>query len=203
MPHPRLISPQTIFFRQFSRPEIAAVRDGLRVLSAPRGTPIDARSALWIVLRGAVQTSVRRGASSRRVRVAGPGRCVGHLSLIAPRSRLAPILEAELRERAVLLELPIERATTLLDERTRPGRRFAHALNQDITSALHHAAGPLAPASGSFELTAALEATLNASAEWALNEFSAAGAAPEIAFSRENARRRPVHSSSQPYKTKG
>ncbi len=141
---------QIIFFRQFSRSEIAAVRDGLRVVGAPRGTPIDTRSTLWIVLRGAVQTSVRRGASSRRVRVAGPGRCVGHLSLIAARGlKLAPILEAELRERAVLLEVPIERAATLLDERTRAGKRFAHALNQDIASALHDANGPLAPASSS------------------------------------------------------
>jgi hypothetical protein len=141
---------QIIFFRQFSRSEIAAVRDGLRVVSAPRGTPIDTRSTLWIVLRGAVQTSVRSGASSRRVRVAGPGRCVGHLSLIAARRlKLAPILEAELRERAVLLKLPIERAATLLDERTRAGRRFTRALNQDIASALHDADGPLAPASGS------------------------------------------------------
>ncbi len=141
---------QIIFFRHFSRSEIAAVRDGLRVVSAPRGTPIDTHSTLWIVLHGAVQTSVRRGTSSRRVRVAGPGRCVGHLSLTAARSlKLAPILESELRERAVLLELPIERAATLLDERTRAGRRFAHALNQDIASALHDADAPLAPASGS------------------------------------------------------
>ncbi|HYB23082.1 MAG TPA: hypothetical protein VED41_04745 [Solirubrobacteraceae bacterium] len=141
---------QIIFFRQFSRSEIAAVRDGLRVLSAPRGTPIDIRSTLWIVLRGAVQTSVRRGASSRRVPVAGPGRCVGHLSLIAARSlQLAPILEAELRERAVLLEVPIERAATLLNERTRAGRSFVRALSHDIASALHDANGPLAPASGS------------------------------------------------------
>jgi hypothetical protein len=175
---------QIIFFRQFSRSEIAAVRDGLRVVSAPRGTPIDTRSTLWIVLRGAVQTSVRRGASSRRVRVAGPGRCVGHLSLTAARTlELAPILEAQLRERAVLLEVPIERAATLLDERTRAGRRFAHALNQDIASALHDADGPPAPASGSSraarssELTAALDASLNTSADCAADKFSAASAA--------------------------
>jgi len=176
---------QIIFFRRFSRSEIAAVRDGLRVVSAPRGTPIDTRSTLWIVLRGAVQTSVRRGASSRRVRVAGPGRCVGHLSLTAAaRSlKLAPILEAELRDRAVLLEIPIDRAATLLDERTPAGRRFAHALNHDIASALHDADGPLAPASGSSrparssELTAALDASLNTSADRAADKFSAASAA--------------------------
>ena len=68
---------EILFFGQFSRSQIAAVRNCLRVLSAPRGTRIDTRSTLWIVLRGAVQTSVRRGASSCRVRVAGPGRCVG------------------------------------------------------------------------------------------------------------------------------
>ena len=102
------------------------------------------------------------------------------ISLIAAsRLKLAPILEAELRERAVLLEVPIERAATLLDERTPAGRRFAHALNQDIASALHDAEDPLAPTSGlcaarPFELTAALEASLNTGADYAPDEFSQA-----------------------------
>jgi hypothetical protein len=181
---------QILFFRQFSRSQLATVRNGLRVLSAPRGTRIDTRSTLWIVLRGAVQTSVRRGASTCRVRVAGPGRCVGQLSLIAAsRPKLAPILEAELRERAVLLEIPIERAATLLDELTPAGRRFAHALNQDIASALHDAKDPLAPTSGScaarpFDLTAALEASLNTGADHAPDEFSACGSPPAAAAPR-------------------
>ena len=123
--------------------QIAAVRDGLRVLSAPRGTPIDARSALWIVLRGAVQTSLRDGASSCRVRVAGPGRCVGYLSLIAHRKHNPqPVLEAELRERAIVLEMPTKRANSILADSERGARRFAQAFDEDIARALHDADSP-------------------------------------------------------------
>lgn len=139
---------QILFFRHFSRSEIAAVRDGLRVVSAPRGTRIDPRCALWIVLRGAVQTSVCQGTSSRRVRVAGPGRCVGHLSLIDRKTpQREPVLEVELRERAVLLEIPVERAGSLLDDTARAARRFAQAFNEDAANALHDADAPLAPPS--------------------------------------------------------
>jgi hypothetical protein len=132
-----------LFFRQFSRSEIAAVRDGLRVLSAPRGTRLDTHSTLWIVLRGAVQTSLRHGASSCRVRVAGPGRCVGHLSLIAHRKpNPQPVLEAELRERAIVLEISTERANSILADNTGGARRFAQAFNQDIARALNDADSP-------------------------------------------------------------
>lgn len=133
-----------LFFRQFSRSQIAAVRDGLRVLSAPRGTRLDTHSTLWIVLRGAVQTSLRHGASSCRVRVAGPGRCVGHLSLIAhgKPNPTQPVLEAELRERAIVLEISTERANSILADNTGGARRFAQAFNQDIARALHDADSP-------------------------------------------------------------
>ena len=132
-----------LFFRQFSRSEIAAVRDGLRVLSAPRGTRLDTHSTLWIVLRGAVQTSLRHGASSYRVRVAGPGRCVGHLSLITHRKpNPQPVLEAELRERAILLEISTERANSILADNKGGARRFAQAFNQDIARALNDADSP-------------------------------------------------------------
>ena len=137
-----------LFFRRFNRSEIAAVRAGLRVVSGPRGARIDTRRALWIVLRGAVQTSLRHGATTRRVRVAGPGRCVAHLSLIAHHApNPAPLLEAELRERAVVLEVPVERAHSLLADDAPAAKRFAQALNEDIARALHDAERPFAPAS--------------------------------------------------------
>jgi len=133
-----------LFFRGFSRSEIAELRAGLRVLSAPRGTRLDTRSTLWIVARGAVQTFVRGGASSCRVRVAGPGRCVAHLSLSAAHTRgRGPVLEAELRERAVAIEVPIARASRLLASDTPAGRRFQAALAQDINRALADADAPL------------------------------------------------------------
>ena len=144
---------EILFFRRFNRSEIAALRDGLRVLSAPRGTRIDTRSTLWIVLRGAVQTSLRHGTATCRVRVAGPGRCVGHLSLIAHRTPSPkPILEAKLRERAVLLEVPIERASSLLNGDALAARRFQQALIEDVARALHDADGHLALTPAKLEL---------------------------------------------------
>ena len=132
-----------LFFHHFSGSEITDLRDGLRVLSAPRGARIETHSTLWIVLRGAVQTSLRHGASSCRVRVAGPGRCVGHLSLIAhSRPNPQPVLEAELRERAILLEIPTQRANSILADDTTGAKRFAQAFNQDIAGALHDADSP-------------------------------------------------------------
>ena len=139
---------EILFFRRFNRSEIAALRDGLRVVSAARGARIDTRTTLWIVLRGAVQTSLRHGTSTCRVRVAGPGRCVGHLSLIADRTpNPGPVLEAELRERAVLLEMPIKRANSILGDDAPGARRFAQAFNEDIAKALNDADESFAPPS--------------------------------------------------------
>ena len=151
-----------LFFRRFSRSEITALRDGLRVLSGPRGTRIDTHSTLWIVLRGAVQTSLRHGASTCRLRVAGPGRCVAHPSLIAHRTpNPASLLEAEFRERAVVLEVPVERAHSLLADDTPAARRFAQAFNEDIARALHDAERPFAPAVAKRELPSIRLATLD------------------------------------------
>ena len=158
---------QTIFLSRFSRPEIAAVRDGLRVPQRPPRHPD--RHPLRALDRAARRPYKRPFAAARPAAACGsrgpdaasrpqPDRPENLQARTDPGSRTA-------RARRSARATDGGTLPALLDERTRPGRRFAHALNQDITSALHHAAGPLAPASGSFELTAALEATLNASAD--------------------------------------
>ena len=126
---------EILFFRRFSTTELAALRAGLRLLRAPRGTQIDPNEAVWIVLRGAVQTSVIGGAGGQRVRLAGPGRCVGHVSML-DESPHAPQLEAVLRERAVLLEVPHTRAQQLLESNAAAAQRFAAAFFDDVVRAL-------------------------------------------------------------------
>jgi CRP-like cAMP-binding protein len=126
---------QILFFRRFTTAEIAAVREGLRVLNDPRGTRIDTRERLWIVLRGAVQTSICHRTMRQRLRVAGPGRCVGQLGLL-PAQDHAPVLETMVRERAVLLEVPHARAHALLAGDAPGAQRFAEALHEDVVQAL-------------------------------------------------------------------
>ena len=132
---------EILFFRRFGLDEIAEMRAGLRVLAAPRGTALDTREALWIVLRGALETGVRRGGVTRRVRLAGPGRCVGHLGLLSEDAAALP-LETTLRERAVVLEVPLTRGKQLLAGEGPGAQRFAEALHEDAVRALLAAESP-------------------------------------------------------------
>ena len=87
-----------LFFSRFIAAEIDDLFGDLRRLEAPRGasvTPVcEHGPTLLIVLRGAVETSIRRGGLAARARLAGPGRIVGHLSLLGqerdPRSLARP-----------------------------------------------------------------------------------------------------------------
>jgi CRP-like cAMP-binding protein len=126
---------QILFFRRFRKAEIGALFEGLRVISAPRGAKVDPSGVLLIVLRGAVQTSLVDGAGSVRVRLSGPGRCVGHLGLVEG-AHPAPKFEAVLRERALLLEVPHARAKGLLAGAGSGAQRFAEAFYDDVVRAL-------------------------------------------------------------------
>jgi CRP/FNR family transcriptional regulator, cyclic AMP receptor protein len=135
---------QILFFRRFTPGEIVAIRKGLRVFTAPRDARLDLSDSLWIVLRGAVQTAVVRGGVSQRVRLSGPGRCVGHLGLLPEREHRTELV-ATMRERAVLLEVPHERAHTLLAGDLPGAQRFAEAFHEDVVRALLAAEEQLAP----------------------------------------------------------
>ena len=136
---------EILFFRRFAPKEIVAIRKGLRILTAPRGARLEAGDSLWIVLRGAAQTSVLRGDVRQRVRLAGPGRCVGHLGLLPDADATPPPLETTLRERAVLLEIPHDRAHDLLEGDLPGAQRFAESFHEDVVRALLSAEEQLAP----------------------------------------------------------
>ncbi len=136
---------RTLFFQRFAADEIEGACAGLTILSAPRGAPLSVDGRLWIVLRGAVETLLDRGHSRRRVRIAGPGRCVGHLSLLEAGGEPELPLVSALRERAVLLELPARRARELMDGDEPWSRRFADAFHVDVMRAVLAAETPQAP----------------------------------------------------------
>jgi CRP-like cAMP-binding protein len=132
-----------LFFSHFSVAELEELFGGLRRLEAPRGATVIAAgepaSALLIVIRGAVETSIRRGGLVARARLAGPGRIVGHLGLLEgvhPASSLA-------RERSILLELPVERAREIFNRGDDLGERFGFGVYADIVDALFDAQRPI------------------------------------------------------------
>jgi CRP-like cAMP-binding protein len=126
---------QILFFRRFTAAEIAGMYDGLQLLYGPRGTPLRTNGRLWIVIRGAVETLLRTGVKRTRVRLAGPGRCVGHLGISNDGDAPVP-LESRMRERAIVLEVPLGSATSLLSGEGPGARRFAEAFHEDVVRAL-------------------------------------------------------------------
>jgi CRP-like cAMP-binding protein len=146
-PHERAYLASTLFFGDFEPEEVAQVTRGLRRLAYERGmlvAPADRMpEAVWIVARGAVETSIR-GAHGRRVlRLAGPGRAAGHLGLLGDEAFVAGI-QSRARERAVLLEVPWTRVHELLAGHDAASRRFAAAFWRDAVRALQHGERPLA-----------------------------------------------------------
>jgi CRP-like cAMP-binding protein len=134
-----------LFFARMTDEAIATVTDGVRRIYAPRGTLLfgvgDVPPALHIVLRGAVETTVRGAGKAQRVRLAGPGRVVAHLLALGTD---ASVVECKTRERAVLLELPADRVRALMRSMERAARSFAPAFNADVVRALDQADRPMA-----------------------------------------------------------
>ncbi len=135
------------FFEHFEPDAIPAVVRGLPRLAVPRGEVIveagAAPRALWIVIRGAVETVIRGREVSRRMRLAGPGRAVGQTGLLGERD-VVDRVESRARERAVLIELSWNRVHELLGGEDRASHAFANALWTDTVRALQSGERPLA-----------------------------------------------------------
>jgi CRP-like cAMP-binding protein len=136
-----------LFFRHVTEAELDAVAAGGRCLDVPRGHVLETAGepapALWIVLRGAVETTLRGADEARRLRLAGPGRAVGHVGLLRGRAAIGR-RESRTRERAIVLELPWGRVDQLLAGGDAAARRFAAALWTDAVRALEQGERPLA-----------------------------------------------------------
>jgi CRP-like cAMP-binding protein len=138
--------PRIRFFEHFKPGDIAAVVAGLPRLGLGRGQLLapagEPPPALWIVVRGAVETVIRGSSAARRMRLAGPGRAVGHCGLLGSRA-FAGQIESRARERAVLIALSWARVGELLAGDDEPSHAFAAAFWTDTVRALQHGERPL------------------------------------------------------------
>jgi CRP-like cAMP-binding protein len=133
-----------LFFSAFEPAEIEQLNAGLRRLHAPRGATLVApgeRPPLFAILRGAVETTVRRGGAAARARLAGPGRFVGHLGALD--AEPSPVA-CRARERTVLLEIPHERVAEILRSDDMLGRRCSRGVYADVVDAVYQAQRPVA-----------------------------------------------------------
>jgi CRP-like cAMP-binding protein len=133
-------------FRAFhDHEQIAAAIGAAAPYELPRGStvtaPDGASAQLLLVLRGAVDVSARRGATAQRVRLAGPGRFIGHLGVL---DRGPSPVVAHARERVVLVALPGERVRKMLRDPSAVARRFSAAIAEDTAWALRQAERPIA-----------------------------------------------------------
>jgi len=125
--------------------QIEAAIAGSEPVELPAGAfamaPDVVAGELLLVLRGALDVSIRRRHSARRVRLAGPGRFVGHVGALD--GRPSPLV-AHAREHVVLLPLPSQRVRAMLRDPSAPARRFSAGLAEDIARAMRQAERPIA-----------------------------------------------------------
>jgi CRP-like cAMP-binding protein len=137
----------TLFFAECAADEVATITAGAPRIELSRGTVLVESgrmpAALWIVARGAIETTLRGADTVKRLRLAGPGRAVGHVGLLGAGACIDRI-ECRARERSILIELAWPRTHALLAGEDRAARRFAAALWTDAVRALQHGERPLA-----------------------------------------------------------
>ena len=135
-------------FSRFERAdEVAAVVRDAQQLTLARGDVLlsdgERPPALWLVVHGAIELAARRAGAVHRLRLAGPGRFVGHLGVLD--TGPSPAV-ARARERSVLLALPRARVEALIADPRPAGRRFAAAVFEDVARAVREAERPMTSA---------------------------------------------------------
>jgi CRP-like cAMP-binding protein len=133
-------------FREFfDDRQVQEVIGGSTPLEFARGAvligPGEAPEDLLLVVRGAVDVSVRRGEAAQRVRLAGPGRFVGHAGVI---ERAPSPVVAHTHGRLVLIRIPGERVRGMLRDPSAVARRFSSAFSQDVARSMREAERPIA-----------------------------------------------------------
>jgi CRP-like cAMP-binding protein len=98
-------------------------------------------AALYLVARGAVEVRIVHHGAAERVRLAGPGRFVGHLGVLDEGP--SPVA-ARARERTLLIEFPPADVQRLLAEPRATGRCCATAFYEDAARAVRQADWPTA-----------------------------------------------------------
>jgi len=133
-------------FRHFhDHGQIERALDGAEAIELPAGAvalaPARHVRELLLVIRGALDVSIRGSHSARRVRLAGPGRFVGHVGALD--GGASPVV-AHARDPVVIVRLDGARVRAMLRDPALASRRFAAGLAEDITRALRQAERPIA-----------------------------------------------------------
>lgn len=125
------------FFAGFSGPDIGGFDDCCEVFTAPRGCvirrPDESCEHLFVVVRGAVQTTILLQGRTARTAVLGPGRAFGEIDwLLGP----VPGSGAASLSRATLLRLPKSAGEALSDPCSRLAFRFQASFLRGLLSKL-------------------------------------------------------------------
>ena len=133
-----------LFFLGLTPAAVMRFTSGLQQLEAARGALVvhegETPRGLLLILRGALETTVRRHERVQRLRLAGPGRAAAHLGVI-DEGRSPVTVRA--RERSVLLEVPRERIVQMVNSPVREDRLLTAALHTDVVLALYAAQRPM------------------------------------------------------------
>jgi CRP-like cAMP-binding protein len=132
-------------FARFPKPEdVDAILRHVSVHPAERGDVVIEAGvqppSMLLVAKGAVEVMVRHPGTTRRVRLAGPGRFVGHNGILDQEP--SPVI-ARCRERSILLAFPRASIEAYLADSDRPARAFSAALLEDTARAVREASRPM------------------------------------------------------------
>lgn len=145
-PEPTDYIRSTLFFETFTNEEIEELTADLRTMFVKRGTVLwtsaQKPEAFGVVLRGAVETSIRGETTARRMRLSGPGRGVAVLALLGDNTDFACV-ESRAREDTVLLIFPWSITHELIERDDRLGRKFSDAIWSDVVRAVQYGEHPL------------------------------------------------------------
>jgi CRP-like cAMP-binding protein len=129
--------PRLAFFGRFAVNDIDEVVASARVVEVPRGVVLHAAgseaTAVYIVVRGAVEVVRPRGAFERRIAVLGPGRPAGFLAVLLGTTHGAHCI---VREDATLLEIPAPEFRRLYFGEEATGTRLRSAVQRHLLESL-------------------------------------------------------------------
>ena len=133
----RAFLPQLAFFRHFSARDIDRFLALCEVWTLPRARVItsaaDDKRSCFVVVRGAVEKVVQRGATRFRSGVLGPGALFGEQGWLLQTPECA---EVRSRESCTLLELPPDMLWELLDPKRHLSFRFHESMVRSLMTSL-------------------------------------------------------------------
>ncbi|HEY1366665.1 MAG TPA: aminotransferase class V-fold PLP-dependent enzyme [Gaiellaceae bacterium] len=139
-PEERAFLVELPFFGAFAAPELAELVATMRRIELERGALLfpeaEPGRSCFVIVRGAVEISRRRGAGRTRLATVGPGRLLGEVSLVDGGPRTA---DCRAVEPTVLLELQAEACEHLLEARSAAALKLLQTLNRNLLGARRRA----------------------------------------------------------------